>query len=70
MLIYFAGGLLLNGIDNQAQLAATINDAIRSGVQIWPIDARGLMAFSPLGDATRAVRRATPACTRASPRWP
>ncbi len=52
VLICFYGGLRLSGIDNQAQLRATINDAIRSGVQFWPIDARGLVAFSPLGDAT------------------
>jgi VWFA-related protein len=51
-LIYFAAGLSLNGIDNQAQLRATINDAVRAGVSIWPIDARGLVALPPLGDAT------------------
>ncbi|MDR3744941.1 MAG: VWA domain-containing protein [Acidobacteriaceae bacterium] len=53
VLIYFASGLTLNGIDNQAQLNATINDAIRSGVSFWPIDARGLEASGPLGDATQ-----------------
>jgi VWFA-related protein len=52
-LIYFASGLQLNGVDNQAQLRATINDAVRAGVSYWPIDARGLMAMSPLGSATR-----------------
>ena len=52
-LVYFASGMNLNGIDNQAQLRATINDAARSGVSYWPIDARGLVASSPLGDATR-----------------
>jgi VWFA-related protein len=52
-LIYFASGLRLNGLNNQAQLHATINDAIRSGVSFWPIDARGLVAEAPLGDATQ-----------------
>ncbi len=52
-LIYFASGMQLNGVDNQAQLRATINDAVRAGVSFWPIDARGLTAVSPLGDATR-----------------
>lgn len=52
-LIYFASGLRLNGLDNQAQLHATIDEAIRSGVSFWPIDARGLVAGAPLGDATR-----------------
>ena len=53
-LIYFASGLRLNGVDNQAQLHATINDAIRAGVQFWPVDARGLIAQGPMGDATQA----------------
>jgi VWFA-related protein len=53
-LVYFAGGLNLSGVDNQAQLRATINDAIRSGVSFWPIDARGLVALPPLGGATQA----------------
>jgi VWFA-related protein len=52
-LIYFASGLRLNGIDNQAQLHATIDAAIRAGVSFWPIDARGLVAQAPLGDATK-----------------
>ena len=52
-LIYFASGLRLNGANNQAQLHATINAAIRSGVSFWPVDARGLVATPPLGDASR-----------------
>jgi VWFA-related protein len=52
-LIYFSSGLRLNGLDNQAQLRATLNAAIRNNVSFWPIDARGLTASSPLGDATR-----------------
>jgi VWFA-related protein len=52
-LIYFASGLRLNGANNQAQLHATINAAIRSGVSFWPVDARGLIAQAPLGDASK-----------------
>ena len=52
-LIYFASGLRLNGIDNQAQLHATVDSAIKAGVSFWPIDARGLVAGAPLGDATQ-----------------
>ena len=52
-LIYFASGLRLNGVDNQAQLHSMINSAIRAGVSIWPVDARGLVAEAPLGDASR-----------------
>jgi VWFA-related protein len=53
VLIYFASGIRLNGVDNQAQLHATINAAVRAGVSIWPVDARGLVAQPPLGDATQ-----------------
>jgi hypothetical protein len=53
-LVYFASGLRLNGVDNQAQLRATVNAAIRANVAIYPVDARGLVAEAPLGDATRA----------------
>lgn len=52
-LIYFASGLRLNGVDNQAQLRATTNAAIRANVALSPIDARGLVAMAPLGDAAR-----------------
>ncbi|MBV8705873.1 MAG: VWA domain-containing protein [Acidobacteriaceae bacterium] len=52
-LIYLASGLRLNDLNNQAQLRATINSAIRAGVSFWPIDARGLVAEAPLGDATK-----------------
>jgi VWFA-related protein len=52
-LIYFASGLRLNGTNNQAQLHATVDAAIRAGVSFWPIDARGLVASAPLGDATQ-----------------
>src|SRR5206468_11868237 len=43
-LVYFASGLRLNGSDNQAQLRATLNAAIRANVSFYPVDARGLGA--------------------------
>jgi VWFA-related protein len=52
-LIYFASGLRLNGSNNNAQLRATTNAAVRAGVSFWPVDARGLVAEAPLGDAQR-----------------
>ena len=52
-LVYFASRLNLNGVDNQAQLRATTNAALRANVSIFPVDARGLVADAPLGDATR-----------------
>jgi VWFA-related protein len=51
-LIYFASGMMLNGLDNQAQLHATEQAAIKAGVSIWAVDARGLVAGGPMGDAT------------------
>ncbi len=53
-LVYFASGMTLTGIDNQAQLHATVNAAIRGNVAFYPVDARGLVASAPLGDATQA----------------
>jgi len=52
-LVYFASGIQKNGLDNQAQLRSTINAAIRANVSFYPIDARGLVAQAPLGDATK-----------------
>jgi len=52
-LVYFASGLRLNGTDNHAQLRATVNAATRAGVSIFTVDARGLVAQAPMGDATR-----------------
>jgi VWFA-related protein len=52
-LIYFASQVRLNGTDNQAQMRATTNAAIRANVTLNPIDARGLVALAPLGDATQ-----------------
>jgi VWFA-related protein len=51
-LVYFASGMKLNGVNNRAQLSATINSAIRANVSLYPIDARGLIAQAPLGDAS------------------
>jgi VWFA-related protein len=53
-LVYFASGVSKTGAENEAQLRATINAAIRNNVSFYPIDARGLVASAPLGDATKA----------------
>jgi VWFA-related protein len=53
-LVYFASGMSRTGVDNQAQLRATINAAIRGNVAYYPVDARGLVASAPIGDATQA----------------
>ncbi len=73
-LIYFAGGMRFNGIDNQAQLHATVDEAIRSGVTFWTVDARGLVAEAPLGDASQGSQgnsgMYTGAAAQASERQP
>jgi VWFA-related protein len=53
-LVYFGSGLRLNGSDNMAQQRATTNAANRANVTINPIDARGLTASAPLGNANQA----------------
>ena len=68
-LIYFSSGLRLNGIDNQAQLHATVDAAIKAGVSFWPVDARAW--WRKFRSATRPkVHPVIPACTRARHRWP
>lgn len=52
-LVYFSGGIEKTGIDNQSQLRATVNAAVRSNVSFYPIDARGLTASAPGGDASQ-----------------
>jgi VWFA-related protein len=51
--VYFSSGLRMNGTDNHAQLRATTNAALRANVSIHAVDARGLVAQAPLGDASR-----------------
>jgi VWFA-related protein len=51
--IYFGSGLGSSGLENLAQLRATVNAAVRAGVTLNPIDARGLVAMPPMGDASR-----------------
>jgi hypothetical protein len=53
-LIYISSGIQKSGLDNQSQLRATVNTAIRANVAFYPLDARGLSALVPGGDATQA----------------
>jgi VWFA-related protein len=53
VLVYFASGLRLQGINNQAQLQAFTNAAVRANVVLYSVDARGLVASAPMGDATQ-----------------
>jgi len=58
-LIYFSSGLAKTGVENNAQLQATIISASKSNVSIYPIDARGLMADPPGGGAGKGASRGT-----------
>jgi VWFA-related protein len=51
--LYFSGGIGQTGADNQVQLRAAINAAVRSNVALYPVDVRGLEAMVPGGDATQ-----------------
>ncbi len=53
-LVYIASGVPKTGVDNQSQLEATVNAAVRANVSFYPVDARGLVAQAPGGDATQA----------------
>lgn len=57
VLIYVTGGISKTGMDNQAQLEASINAAVKANVAIYPIDARGLMADPPGGTAAKGASR-------------
>ena len=56
-LVYFSSGVGKTGVENQSQLRATINEAQRANVVFYTIDARGLIASAPGGDATTAAKR-------------
>jgi VWFA-related protein len=56
-IIYFSSGMSRSGSDNQIELRATVNAAVRANAAIYAIDTRGLQAIVPGGDASRASAR-------------
>jgi VWFA-related protein len=52
--IYFSSGVGGTSVDNQVELRAAIDRAVRANLAIYPVDARGLEAMVPGGDASRA----------------
>ena len=50
-ILYFSSGMQRSGTDNQVELRAAVNAAVRANVAIYPVDARGLQAVVPGGDA-------------------
>ncbi|MEQ1884436.1 MAG: VWA domain-containing protein [Bryobacteraceae bacterium] len=67
-LIYFSAGAEKTGIENESQLKATVNASVRANVSIYPVDARGLVASAPGGDASVASPRGTAVLTGSTQR--
>ena len=67
-LIYFSSGVGKTGTENHSQLRSAVNAAVRANVAFYPIDARGLVAEAPLGDATQGSQRGTRAYSGAGQR--
>jgi VWFA-related protein len=58
-LVYISSGIPKTGVENQSQLRATVNAAVRANVAFYPIDATGLVAEAPSGNASVASPRGT-----------
>jgi len=56
-ILYFSSGMTKTGVENQAQLRAAVNAAVRSNVSIYAVDSRGLEAMPPGGAASSASLR-------------
>jgi VWFA-related protein len=55
-ILYFSSGMQRNGTDNQVELRAAVNAAVRANVSIYPVDSRGLQAVVPGGSARQGSR--------------
>ena len=60
-LIYFSSGMDRTGIENQAEVRAATNAAVRSNMAIYTMDLRGLQALVAGGEAQNASLRGTSA---------
>jgi VWFA-related protein len=56
-LIYFSNGMDRTGIENQSELRAAVNAAVRSNLAIYTMDMRGLQALVAGGEAQNASLR-------------
>ncbi len=56
-LIYFSSGLDRTGIENQSELRAAVNAAVRANLAIYTMDIRGLQAIVAGGEAQNASMR-------------
>jgi VWFA-related protein len=53
-LIYFSSGVTTTGMENNAQIRSTVDNANRSNLSIYTVDSRGLIAMPPGGNASQA----------------
>ena len=60
-LIYFSSGMDRTGIENQSELRAATNAAVRANLAIYTMDMRGLQALVAGGEAQNASLRGTSA---------
>ena len=58
-IIYFSNGTQQTGSENQAELRAAVNEAVKANVSIYAVDIRGLQALPPGGEARQASMRGT-----------
>jgi VWFA-related protein len=65
-MLYFSGGLTRQGIENQASMRAATNEAVKANMAIYSVDARGLEAIPPVGNASTGSLRGTAAYSGAS----
>jgi VWFA-related protein len=65
-LVEFTGGITQTGEENRAELRAATDAANRANVSVYSIDARGMFATPPGGDATTASAIGTSAFSGAS----
>jgi VWFA-related protein len=56
-IVYFSSGVTRRGEDNQVQLRAAIDRAVKANVSIYPVDAQGLTAVVPGGSASQSSGR-------------
>ncbi|MGA2457386.1 MAG: VWA domain-containing protein [Terriglobales bacterium] len=56
-LIYFSSGMDRTGIENQSELRAAVNTAVRSNMAFYTMDMRGLQALVAGGEAQNASLR-------------
>lgn len=58
-LIYFSNGMDRTGIENQSELRAAINAAVRANLALYTLDIHGLQAMVAGGEAQNASMRGT-----------